>query len=420
MIKKTLMLVLMLLALCLGAAAAEDDGILGKPFPDFTATDTEGNTLTLSGMLRDREAVLINIWATWCHPCEAEMGYLNTAYERFGDRVAFIVLSQNPEDTLDVIEAYRQAHGLAFPMGRDEGQSLYQYLGGTALPATVIVDRFGNAAFLRVGGFIGLGQVTRLIESFLGPDYTETSVLTAIPRDASTRALPVSAVTAAEPENESARALLFRIEGESEPMPAYVIYDDTARLRLTAAASDHPETMVCFDSRLSLFTELQELLDPQSGVYVYETPMPGAQEDSHFTDVMLLNGNGDILSELYLIAGDEYVEELAEEMRSLGYPVTWEYAGPASAQSAEPQAYTLHIVDQNEAAVPGVYVKFCTDETCVMQQSDENGTIRFVGTPDIYHVQLFKVPAGYGFDPDFELCTDAAYGEWVLRIRNGG
>ena len=148
--------------------------------------------------------------------------------------------------------------------------------------------------------------------------------------------------------------------------------------------------------------------------------MPGAQEDSHFTDVMLLNGNGDILSELYLIAGDEYVEELAEEMRSLGYPVTWEYAGPASAQSAEPQAYTLHIVDQNEAAVPGVYVKFCTDETCVMQQSDENGTIRFVGTPDIYHVQLFKVPAGYGFDPDFELCTDAAYGEWVLRIRNGG
>ena len=43
MIKKTLILVLVTLALCLGAAAAEENGILGRPFPDFTVTDTQGD-----------------------------------------------------------------------------------------------------------------------------------------------------------------------------------------------------------------------------------------------------------------------------------------------------------------------------------------------------------------------------------------
>ena len=420
MMKKTMMIILVTLALCLGAAAAENNGILGKPFPDFTVTDTQGNNFTLSDQLRDHEAVLINIWATWCHPCEMEMGYLNQAFELYGDRVAFIALSNDPNDTAEAIEAYRQAHGLAFPMGRDEGRTLSQAAGVEGIPVTVIVDRFGNAAFLRAGGFIGMGQVTRLIESFLGADYTETSVLAEVPRDTSTRALPVSAVTAVEAANESARSFLFRIEGEFEQMRACVIYDDTARLLLHAAAADRPDTMICYDSRLSAFMELQELLDPQNGVYVYNAPMPGPQEDTHYTDVMLLDSEGNILAELYLIAGDEYVEELAEDMRFLGYPVVWEDAGSASAPDAGPQAYTLHIIDQYGTAVPGVYVKFCTDDACVMQQSDESGTICFGGAPDVYQVQLLRVPEGFSFDPDFEMYTDAVYGEWVLRVRNDG
>ena len=420
MIKKTLILVLITLALCLGAAAAEGNGILGKPFPDFTATDTQGNTFTLSEKLQDHEAALINIWATWCRPCESEMGSLNEAYQRYGDRVAFIALSGDPNDTADAIEAYRQAHGLDFPMGRDESASLYQYTGGVGIPTTVIVDRFGNAAFLQVGSFVGTGQVTRLIESFLGEDYTETKVLTEIPNDSSTRALPVSAESSVLVENESARPVLFRIEGESEPMQAYVVYDDTARLLLKAAASDHPESMICYDYRVLAVTELQDLLDPQNGVYVYNSPMPGAEEDMHYTDVILADREGNVFAEVYLIAGDEYVDELAEDMRVWGYQVSWEYADSDPKEDAAPQAYILHFIDQNGSPVTGVYVNFCTDTTCTMQQSDENGTVCFGGAPDVYHVQLLQAPEGFSFDPDFEMYTDAVYGEWMLRIRNDG
>ena len=62
--------------------------------------------------------------------------------------------------------------------------------------ATVIVDRFGNTAFLQTGSFLSTGEVTRLIGAFLGDSYTETAVLTDIPRDASTRAFPVSSARA--------------------------------------------------------------------------------------------------------------------------------------------------------------------------------------------------------------------------------
>ena len=54
------------LTLCAGTASAEERNaaVLGKPFPDFTATDSTGNPFTLSEALKNHEAVLINFWAT--------------------------------------------------------------------------------------------------------------------------------------------------------------------------------------------------------------------------------------------------------------------------------------------------------------------------------------------------------------------
>ena len=85
--------------------------------------------------------------------------------------------------------------------------------------------------------------------------------------------------------------------------------------------------------------------------------------------------------------------------------------------SGTQDAYILHVIDQDGAPVPDVRVKFCTDLTCMMQKSDETGTVTFAGAPDVYHVELYRVPEGYSFDPEFELVTETTYGEWNLRIR---
>ncbi len=418
---KKLVIALILLALCFSTAAAEDENVLGRPFPDFSVTDTEGNTFTLSEALKDHEAVLINIWATWCQPCEVEMPFLNEAYAQYGDRVAFIALSCEADDTLELIEAYRRDHGIAFPMGRDENSALDQYLGGGGIPKTVIVDRFGNAAFLRVGSFMSAGEVTRAIAFFLGSDYVETVPLTKIPQDASTCAYPASAATAVIVENENARPVTFYLGEETEPVTAWVIYDDTARLRLEAAASDNPASLICYDYGLFAFFDLPDLFDPQRGAFVYEAPMPGEEAEIRVSYVCLVESgleDAEALAGIYLIAGDEVIDDMADMISAAGHTVTWEYAEPEDAEeAAPPDAYILYIVDQNGAPVPGMIVNFCTDTACIPQKADDEGVIAFNGEPDVYHVQLLKAPEGYSFDADFEMFAGPAYGEWAVRIR---
>ena len=193
MMKKVLLILFALtLFLAVSASAEDESPILGKPFPDFTVTDTDGNTFTLSEALKDREAVLINFWATWCGPCRNEFPAINKVYEEYKDRVAFIALSKEPKDSNEIISSFRRENGLTLPMGRDEDHKVYDYTEAKNIPVTVIVDRFGNAVFLRIGSFRTADDLRRTLDAFLGDQYTETAVLHSIPADHSMAALPVS------------------------------------------------------------------------------------------------------------------------------------------------------------------------------------------------------------------------------------
>ena len=194
----------MMMTLWTGTATAEGEkntDFLGKPFPDFSVTDTEGKTFTLSEALKDHQAAMIVFWATWCGPCEREFPYLEEVYQKYGDRVAFIALNEEKRETEDEIKAYRAEHGLTIPMGHSEDDDLYRYIGGVYLPDTVVVDRFGNAVFFHDSAFKNPEDVARVLETFLGDDYTQTAVLKSIPGDTSTRAFPVSAARAIYPES---------------------------------------------------------------------------------------------------------------------------------------------------------------------------------------------------------------------------
>jgi len=132
---KKIILILLALSLFLaGSAFAEDASkldvnpeLLGKPLADFTTTDIDGNTFSLSEAVNDHEAVVINLWATWCGPCKQEFPDVNKVYEAYKDRVAFIALSIDPNDTDEGIAEYREKLNLTLPMGHDEEQSLYIY-----------------------------------------------------------------------------------------------------------------------------------------------------------------------------------------------------------------------------------------------------------------------------------------------------
>lgn len=407
----------LLLALCLGAASAEESGILGKPFPEFTAADTQGNTFTLSDALKDHEAVVINFWATWCPPCEFEVQFLEEAYAQYGDRVAFICLSGEEDDTLEKIETYRERHGLTLPMGRDEGAALFSSIGAVAYPTTVIVDRFGNVAFCHEMMFKSTRELSSAIEVFLGDGYAETAVLDGIPEPDATGAFPVAASREVFLENEGARQLFFKNDAPPSRLKAFVVNDSVAHLRMELPASDNPYNMICCHWNDAALHEMPTLLDPSGSGYSLDVPIPDGEGDPAYAIVCLMEWRGDTSEDLnvYLIRSEDSLDKLCEQLAQDGWTLT-EEAGEAAAPDA-PQAYVLHVVDQYGDPVPGTIVNFCTDTACAMAQSDDSGTITFDGAPEAYHVQLLKVPEGYSFDAGFELNTGKTYGEWRLCVR---
>ena len=406
---------------CAASAEEEDTDFLGKPFPDFTATDTEGDTFTLSEALKDHEAVLINIWATWCGPCRNEFPHLNRAYEKYRDRVAFIALSQEQNDTMEDIAQYRSDNGISFPMGRDEGAELYQYICAYGIPDTVIVDRFGNAVFYHGSAFSSAEEVGRVLETFLGDGYTQSAVLESIPRDDSTQAFPVSSARALYPEGDYKKVYIYA-ENLEKPFTCWIIPDESVIMRMEVAADDDVPAMMYADTYRAGNLHVTELLNPETGVYSYEQFMPNPEDELPIFQVGLFNGNEDVFTEkdiiYYMMKDEECIEILVDRLKEGGYEgIHWEYAdADAPAENAQ-QAYIIHVVDQDNNPVEGVTVNFCTDTACTPQETDETGTITYQGEPYKYHVQIIEVPDGYSWDESYDMYTTQEYGEWVLRVK---
>ena len=134
--------------------------------PDFTLDTLEGTKVTLSD-LRGK-IVLINLWATWCPPCRAEMPALENAYEQYKDSgVVILGLNVTNQDSEKDIPLFVKEFGLTFPILLDRDGSvsaLYQLRG---LPTTYFVNREGIIRTVVVGGPMSETFIRSTIEALL-------------------------------------------------------------------------------------------------------------------------------------------------------------------------------------------------------------------------------------------------------------
>lgn len=180
MIRKLTALLLMMMALCLSSALAAEIYQVGDAMEDFTVTTYDGKTITLSEVLGEKDAVLINIWATWCPPCKAEFPYMEQAYQEYRDRLEIVALSCEAADTDEVLADFAAELGLTFPIGRDTA-GLAQAFNATSIPTSVIVDRFGRVCYIQAGAMTGKEAFTRLFDAFVGEGYTRSVLLSTLP-----------------------------------------------------------------------------------------------------------------------------------------------------------------------------------------------------------------------------------------------
>jgi peroxiredoxin len=119
--------------------------------PDFSLQDAAGNTVRLSD-LRGKP-VLINLWASWCPPCKAEMPAMQTVHEQYASR-GFTILAVNTtfQDDATAAADFITSRALTFPVLFDlDGEVSRQYQV-RSMPTSFFVDSEGMIRRVVIGG----------------------------------------------------------------------------------------------------------------------------------------------------------------------------------------------------------------------------------------------------------------------------
>lgn len=136
-------LVIAATAAACGSGAEAPPGTIGTLAPPFAAATLEDDTVEL-GELRG-EAVLVNIWATWCAPCRREMPGLAELHERFrGDGFQVVAVSVDARGGVRSIREFVEEYRIPFTVLHDPEQQVTRAFRTFGVPESILLDRDGR------------------------------------------------------------------------------------------------------------------------------------------------------------------------------------------------------------------------------------------------------------------------------------
>lgn len=147
---------------------------LGDVMQDFSVTAPDGTVYTLSQLLQEKEAVVLNFWYLQCNPCKAEFPYLQEAYEKYAGQIEVLALNPVNSDN-DEIAAFQNEQGLTFPMAAAD-PNWEKAMQLKAYPTTVVVDRYGNISMIHEGSVTDAETFERIFAFFTDDAYEQTVV----------------------------------------------------------------------------------------------------------------------------------------------------------------------------------------------------------------------------------------------------
>lgn len=116
---------------------------VGKPAPDFEARHLHGKSVKLSDYRG--KTVILNLWATWCPPCRAEMPHMQTFYEKNkSNGVEIVAVNLTTIDHGEAaIRQFVQDFGLSFDILLDEDGSVVMKYPSLTIPTSFLIDSKG-------------------------------------------------------------------------------------------------------------------------------------------------------------------------------------------------------------------------------------------------------------------------------------
>ena len=113
------------------------------PAAAITFTDADGKETTLAEFAG--QGLMINLWATWCPPCVAEMPALDRLQAMLrAERITMLALSSDRGGRAQVEPFYQRLGLKELAIWLDPRGAAARALGARGLPTTVIIDRAGR------------------------------------------------------------------------------------------------------------------------------------------------------------------------------------------------------------------------------------------------------------------------------------
>jgi cytochrome c biogenesis protein CcmG/thiol:disulfide interchange protein DsbE len=115
--------------------------LVGRPAAPFSLTTLEGQPLSLAD--QRGKVVVLNFWASWCHPaCYDEAPALERSWRGYRDR-GVVVIGVDIQDTAEAARKFMSDFSLSFPNVRDLAGKVSVDYGVYGVPETFFIDRKG-------------------------------------------------------------------------------------------------------------------------------------------------------------------------------------------------------------------------------------------------------------------------------------
>ncbi len=143
---------------------------IGKPVPDFDLVYYEGYEYNGVSQMKLSDfrgkIVVLNIWASWCKPCEQEAPELEQAWQTYKDGGEVVFVGVAYVDTTSGSKQYLQKFGITFPNAPDLQSNISSVLNRQmGVPETYFIDREGILRHVKIGPFASVREIQTVIES---------------------------------------------------------------------------------------------------------------------------------------------------------------------------------------------------------------------------------------------------------------
>ena len=155
-----------------GVAASSSQANVGGTWSDsalasLSVADANGDSVTLETAANGKPTV-INVWATWCPYCIDEMQDFQALYDKYGDRVQFVMLdSANRSSEVAKAQDFVKEQGFTFPVFYDLNWEVQRFFGVRGLPTTIVIDAGGEVVSSRSGRIVAT-SLDEVLASLVG------------------------------------------------------------------------------------------------------------------------------------------------------------------------------------------------------------------------------------------------------------